>query len=92
MTAQKIYAVLRKAGHAAAKWEASGMVRGWGEWRAGVRVQKDSDTFNITYKVSRGAESEARAHNMMHTSIVPALEAAGVKGEWQDHVTWRVSE
>ncbi len=92
MTRQKIYAILRKDGHKAAKWEASPAVRGWGEYSTGPRVYaRTGDTIAVTYECghSRGAlECES---NAMHNYIVPALEAAGVKGEWVDERTWQVS-
>ncbi len=83
LTAQKIYAVLRKAGHTAAKWESSGMVRGWGDWSPGVRVVRDSDTykiwFSVSYKVS-GAHATERSLNVMQNYIIPVLKAAGLDG------------
>jgi hypothetical protein len=83
MTLQKIYAVLRKAGHQAAKWHSSGMVRGWGDWSPGVRVERGDGLLLVTYKVygSGGAE---RIRNTMESYIVPALNADGIHGDWSE--------
>lgn len=95
MTSQKLYAILRKAGHGAAKWSTSGMVRGWGEWSPGVKIERNSDTykiwFDVTYKTAISDHNGARAKNVMREYIVPALNAAGVTGEWTNEYTYRVA-
>lgn len=97
MTSQKLYAILRKAGHRAAKWQPSYMVRGWGEYSPGVKVKKDSDTyklwFNVTYESGHGAHAIERSRNAVQSYIVPALTAAGVQGKLTDDgLTFRVEE
>lgn len=90
MTPQKIYAVLRKAGHQAAKWHVSSMVRGWGDWSPGVRVERGVDLLSVTYKVY-GSGGEARIRNVMEHYIVPALNAADIRGDWsEDRLTYTV--
>lgn len=97
MTAQKIYAVLRKAGHQAAKWQSSSMVRGWGEYSNGVRVIKDSDTYKVWFKVSynvrRSGTHTEQSRNVMANYIIPALNAAGITGALsEDGLTYRIEE
>lgn len=53
LTAQKIRAVLRKAGERPSKAHRSGMVRGWITWSPGFRVQEsamDKSVIRIWYK------------------------------------------
>jgi hypothetical protein len=90
MTQQKLYAILRKAGYRAAKWEASGMVRGWGEYSTGPRITKRDNVLRVTYETGRTRGDSAAANAMKHY-IVPALEAAGVKGEWVDQICYDIS-
>lgn len=90
MTPQKIYAVLRKAGHSAAKWHSSRMVRGWGDWSPGVHIEKGQDVLLVTYKVY-GSGGEGRIKNVMEHYIVPALNAADINGRWtEDGLTYLV--
>lgn len=96
MTSQKLYAILRKAGHGAAKWHASRQARGWGEWLPGVQITRDSDTYvrwlDVTYQTSVSDYDRSNARNVMQYYIVPALTAAGVIGTWVDEETYRVPE
>lgn len=93
ITSQKLYAILRKAGYRAAKWETSGMVRGWGEYSTGPRVyaRDNSGSLYVTYESGHRRDAAVREHDAMHNFIVPVLEAAGIQGEWVEHTIWRVS-
>jgi len=90
VTTQRLYAILRKAGFTAAKWEASGQVRGWGDWSPGVKCQQRQG-LTVTYKVY-GSHGEERIRNVMEHYVVPALNKAGITGEWEeDGLTYRVT-
>lgn len=78
ITVQRVYAILRKAGHTVAKWHASGQVRGWGDWSPGVKVQQ-RQSLTVTYKVY-GSGGEERIRNVMENYIVPTLKNAGIGG------------
>ena len=61
ITRQKLYATLRKAGYAAAKFHRSGMVRGWGEWASGVQVELDPGScgdWRVSYSFGARRETE----------------------------------
>lgn len=83
LTVQKVSAAMRKAGLSAARWNASGMVRGWGDWTSGVRVTSHRAGAEIRVCYQRGnwarptAEQEATKAN----EIAAALDAAGIAYE-----------
>jgi hypothetical protein len=83
VTQQKVYSELRKAGHTAAKWEPSRMVRGWGDWTPGVRVVKRVDRLLVSYEAGHNGARSAEA-NVMEHYIAPTLRAAGIEGQLSD--------
>lgn len=83
LTLQKVYAELRKAGHGAAKWEPSRMVRGWGDWSPGVRVTRGGGTLIVSYETGHRGTNGQSANAMEHY-VAPALQAAGIEGQLSD--------
>lgn len=82
ITRQKLYSILRKAGHQAAKWHASG--RRAGDWSPGVRVDSTQSgvAWDVSYK-SYGSISTER-HKEHMTRIIAALTAEGIEGSLVD--------
>jgi hypothetical protein len=67
VTVQRVSAAFRKAGLQASKYHASGQVRGWGEWAAGVR----------TYRLD-GGNVRAYFNHSRYTKETPEMIAADI--------------
>lgn len=77
---QRVSGALRKAGVRAAKWNPSGMVRGWGDWSPGVRTQREHDgaiEVYFVYQRYANASDERRAGDLAMAEA--ALSAAGIE-------------
>jgi hypothetical protein len=77
---QKVSAAMRKAGLQAAKWNASAMVRGWGDWSSGVRVQEIGGEVHVYWQTGRWSSTQ-KADEINLPKIAAALEAAGIEFE-----------
>lgn len=77
---QKVSAAMRKAGLQAAKWNASGMVRGWGHWSSGVRVQEYAGEIRVRWQTGRWISAQ-KAEETNLPKIAAALVAAGISFE-----------
>jgi hypothetical protein len=76
---QKVSGALRKAGLRAAKWNASGMVRGWGDWISGVRVFRNHAGMpRITTEHGRWHKGTEEVAAREVAAITAALDAAGL--------------
>jgi hypothetical protein len=53
LTKRTIQNILRKAGHTKSEYHRSGMVRGWGEWTEGYKVEESDGQFRVSYNVDR---------------------------------------
>jgi len=56
---QKVNGAIRKAGLQKARWNRSGLVRGWGDWQSGVRVERSPNQLQIYVYYQRGRWSKA---------------------------------
>ena len=85
VTRQKISAILRKAGLTAAKYNKSGMVRGWGDWREGYKVHSNNGIW-ISHEQSR-IRSSPRTQTYKLEKLAQykeILQVAGIESKIQD--------
>ena len=90
VSSQKLYAILRKAGFRAAKYNRSQMIKGWGNWSSGVQVVKDDrDRWEVSYNFGSSPrdsiEPSRRAARLQE--VQQALVAAGVACYPNEHET-----
>ena len=81
ITRQKLYSILRTAGYTAAKYHASGRVRGWGEMSAGVQVVEsnhDGAEWQIEYCFGIRRPTNAERVQRLQ-AIQKILVAAGIE-------------
>lgn len=78
LTIQKVSAAMRKAGLRAAKWNASGQIRGWGDWTSGVRVSGHGDHIRVHYQRGRWSKPTPEGEQAKADEIAAALDAAGI--------------
>ncbi|HEY4530126.1 MAG TPA: hypothetical protein VIG97_07335 [Luteimonas sp.] len=79
MRAAAVSAKLRKAGHRIAKWNASGMVRGWGDWSAGAHVEQlDNGTIQVSDRVGRWSKQTPERARELVQQYAEALQDAGI--------------
>jgi hypothetical protein len=75
---QKVSAAMRKANLRAAKWNRSGMVRGWGSWSSGVRVYQGINGVCVCWQVGQWSKENTEPRMV---EIATALGAAGIPYE-----------
>ena len=75
---QKVSAAFRRSGIRAAKWEASGMVRGWGDWSSGVRVVQDGDKVRAYWQSGRHARITNDGMLRIEADLANALTASRI--------------
>lgn len=97
LTPQKLYALFRKHGYTAAKWDASGMVRGWGDWTSGVKINKDSDTnklwFVVTYYRSSRSQYDTQLRKETIQRLAKILSDANIAyAEWDNGLELTVQQ
>lgn len=87
ISTQKIVAILRKAGFDAAKWQASSMIRGWGDWSFGYKVHSNNGIYISHKQPHRMAQESAKVDIEKHlVEYQAALDNAGIVSEIQDGV------
>ena len=89
ITRQKVSAVLRKAGLTVAKYNRSGMVRGWGDWSEGYRVSYNAHD-NILFVRHEQSYIRSTERTQVYklgklAQYKEILQAAGIKSEIQDN-------
>lgn len=78
ITRQAVSGAIRKAKLSVAKWEASGMVRGWGEWSGGCRVQQIGKEIRVFHQYGRWAKPSDALEAENARLIAAALDASGI--------------
>lgn len=79
LTAARVSAILRKAGHGIGKWNASARVRGWGEYSRGALVESDSyGRVSIRYVASHWSKHTHADEVAAVARYVDSLTAAGL--------------
>lgn len=77
VTAAKVAATLRKAGFTAAKWHASGQIRGWGDWETGYSATKAPAGVTVRWRMSRWENSISTTEEQNLLTLASALRSAG---------------
>jgi hypothetical protein len=82
MSTAKVRAVLKKAGLIAAKYHRSGMVKGWGDWSPGYKVEYD-DYGRVTVRYQPGRWYDGGTTE--YASYFEALSKAGLPINREDN-------
>lgn len=78
-TTQKVVAVLRKAGLPIAKYEASHMIRGWGDWTPGYQVRKYGDAIRVNHDKPSALQ---KAHDALRAAGLTIIETGTEFARW----------